>query len=544
MKSLYTLLFLLLMMTSCEKSLDIIPTDQLSDATVFNDPQTANLFLNDIYNSLNAGPYTNHRLNLPSEIGADPLDNLTDNTCYGPTNSTLPSGGLFDPGTYGPSNDLFKPHWGKMYEFIRKCNLFIEKTTKADFDDTTKKSLIAQARFARAYFYKSLVDVFRGVPIITAVLDRNSGDDIYYTRNTYEECLEFIRTECDGAAADLPLKVTGKDLGHATKGAALALKNELELYAGKWSDVINSYQAIKELGIYNLFPDYGDLFYEQNENNEEVIFDIQFAANIRPKHINQYWGVVEERTANGWGSSSPTQNIVDEYEYADGKTAAEGSSLYDPEHPYENRTRRFYASVIYDGSIWRGKTIYTRLGIPNNASEINVVGRAGNAGRTGYYLRKLQDSTIQSTPSNLDGTNVIIYRYAEILLNYAEAQNELSGPDQDVYDAVNRVRVRAGLPELPIGLNQDQMRERIRRERRVELAFEGKRFFDILRWRVADEIFSKPIYGMKITEVNGKLVYERVEIRKVKFDPSKNYLMPIPQEVIDKNPKIEQNPNY
>ena len=188
--------------------------------------------------------------------------------------------------------------------------------------------------------------------------------------------------------------------------------------------------------------------------------------------------------------------------------------------------------------------VYTRLGIANNANEINLTGKSGNAGRTGYFVRKLQDSSISSTPSTLDGANVIVWRYAEVLLNYAEAQNEAVGPEQSVYDAMNKIRERSGQPELPIGLSKEQMRDRIRHERRIELAFEGKRFYDIMRWKIADELFDTPIYGMKITNENESLKYEKVEVRKISFDPAKNYLQPLPQYALDQNPKLIQNPNY
>jgi hypothetical protein len=159
-------------------------------------------------------------------------------------------------------------------------------------------------------------------------------------------------------------------------------------------------------------------------------------------------------------------------------------------------------------------------------------------------MKKLQDSTLPSRGTDLDGANVIIYRYAEDLLNYAEAKNELSGPDQTVYNAINEIRRRAGQPDLATGLSKDEMRAHIRRERRIELSFEGKRFYDMRRWKIADEIFSKPIYGMKITEENGKLRYEKVVVRNVTFDAPKNYLSPIPQYAIDQNPKLKQNPGY
>lgn len=532
-------------LASCsEKPLEITPADKLSDATVWNSPSTAQLFLNDIYNQLNAGPYGSNYLHLPSEISNDPLDVYTDNSTYGPAPGNR-SFLQFDNSSYGPSTDMFNPQWKNMYTDIRKCNLAIEKISASGFSDATKKSMIAQSRFLRAYFYKQLVDIYGGVPLITKVLDNTTqGDSIFHARSSYQDCVSFIQNECAAAAQDLPKTVSGKDIGYATWGAAMAMKGEEELYAGKWQDAAATNLQIIQSTLYDLFPEYAGLFYTNNENNEEVVFDIQYAANIRPKKINQYWGVVMVPKGQGWGGNDPTQNLVDQYEYLDGKTAAEGSSLFDPDHPYVNLDKRFYASIIYDGSSWRGNVIYTRLGIPNNANQINVVNKQGNAGRTGYFVKKYMDSTLPNTPNNLDGTNYIVWRYAEILLNYAEAKNEASGPDPSVYDAINKIRKRANLPDLPDGLNQAGMRDAIRHERRIELAFEGKYFYDIMRWKTAESIFSQPIYGMEITEVNGKLNYKKVQVRKIVFDASKNYLQPIPQSVIDQNPKITQNPGY
>jgi hypothetical protein len=539
---------LIVLISACsEKELEVTPTDKLSDATVWTDPGSVNLFLNDIYNSLNAGPYPTTFTNLPSEISNDPLDNYTDNATYGP-NAGPASAKLFDNSSYGPLNTLFDAQWKNMYINIRKCNLFLEKTVDAPLADNVKKQMVAECRFLRAYYYRQLIDLYGGVPLITKVLVNDGSEDIFYARNTYEECVAFIQKECDEAYADLPLTTSGSNVGRATKGAALALKGEEELYAGKWEAAAATHKKIiDEMGNgkqYDLFPDYAGLFYANNENNKEVIFDIQFAPVVKSKNINQYWGVVEVAKGAGWGTCDPTQNLVDDYEFTDGKTAAEGSAVYDAANPYTNREKRFYASVIYDGSIWRGKTIYTRLGIANNANEINVTGKSGNAGRTGYFTKKLQDSTIGSTPSKLDGTNVIVLRYAEVLLNYAEAQNEVAGPDGTVYDAINKVRKRAGQPEIPQGLSKDQMRERIRHERRIEFAFEGKRFYDIIRWKIAHEIFSKPIYGMKISANGNDLKYEKVVVRNITFDASKNYIQPIPQAAISQNTKLEQNPKY
>ncbi|MEN0052545.1 MAG: RagB/SusD family nutrient uptake outer membrane protein [Mucilaginibacter sp.] len=524
---------------SCnDKSLDVTPTDQLTDATVFTSAANATLFLNDIYNSLNPGPWSSVFTLQPTEVSNDPLDNYSDNSISGPI-AGIPSYQAFTNDSYGPTVPIFDKQWANMYANIRKCNLFITKTTTATFDDASKKSLIAQARFLRAYYFKSLMDLYGGVPLVLKVLDQaTDGDAIFYPRNTYDECVTFIETECEAIQADLPLTVTGNNIGRATKGAALALEGEEQLYAGKWANAAATNLKIMNLGAgYDLFSDYAGTFYSANDDNKEVIFDIQYAPIIKGHARDTYWGPPVVTDGTGYGAVNPTQDLVDTYEFLDGKTEAEGSALFDPNNPYTNRDKRFAASILYDGCTWRNGIISTKSG-----------GSAG--GRTGYSLRKILDPTVVPGSANIGqltgGSNAIIWRYAEVLLNYAEAKNEASGPDQSIYDAINKIRARGGLPNLPTGLSQDGMRQRIRRERRIELAFEGKRLFDLWRWKIAEQVFSQPLRGMKITPSGNTLTYQKVAIAsaKITFNPAKNYRMPIPQTVIAQNSKITQNPGY
>jgi hypothetical protein len=220
-------------LAACE-DLEITPSDRLSDASIWTDARTADLFLNDIYFSLNAGPYPTVWTNVPSEISNDPLDNFTDNSTYGPDAGPA-SALLFNSGSYNPSNTLFNNQWKNTYANIRKCNLFFEKVQASSYPKSTKTVMLAQVRFMRAYFYKQLVDLYGGVPIITEVLRNDDGEDIFYPRNTYDECINFICNESQLAADSLPLKWTGKDLGRITRGAALTMKGAAELYAGRWS---------------------------------------------------------------------------------------------------------------------------------------------------------------------------------------------------------------------------------------------------------------------------------------------------------------------
>lgn len=546
MKKINLFILGVLFVISCEDVLNISPTDQISDEFVWSSPENANLFLNDIYNSLNAGPMSSHWLGRPSEVSGDPLDNYSGNSIQGGLGA--PSYTLYTDASYDASNRMFDDQWRDMYANIRKTNLFIMRVGESDFEGEIKNNMLAQARFLRAFFYKQLIDFYGGVPLITKPLDQNSGEEINYPRSSYEEVVSFLVDEMADAAMYLPATLPPSDVGRVTRGAALALKGSVELYAGRWSDAAATNVEIIQSGVYDLFDDYESLFWEENDNNTEVIFDIQFEPVVKGHAREGIWSVVKLGGAGGWGSICPTQNIVDEYEFIDGLTEVEGSDLFDPQNPYQNRDERFYASIVYDGSEFAGETVYTRLGIPNNVSQYNPTGSGNSSTRTGYYIRKFMDPKITSFAENrsllTSGSNYIVYRYAEILLSYAEAQNEVSGPDQTVYDAVNQVRSRVGQPDLPSGLSQDEMRNRIWRERRIELAFEAKYFYDIRRWGIADEVFSEPQYGIRITEENGSLVYQKEPVQTITFDPSKHYLKPIPQYALDQNPALEQNPGW
>jgi hypothetical protein len=247
----------------------------------------------------------------------------------------------------------------------------------------------------------------------------------------------------------------------------------------------------------------------------------------------------------GWGGTNPTQELVDTYEMTDGELPAT-SGLYDANDPYVNRDPRFAATVLYNGTNYRGRAVETNLG------GLDGIEKNGDATKTGYYLRKFMDESFVEYSAVTGSNNWIHIRYAEVLLNYAEAQNEVGGPDANVYSAINEVRSRASvnMPDLPAGLSQDEMRERIRRERRIELAFEEHRFFDVRRWGIGEQVFSGAIHGIRIGP-NGELTgasaddrpYGLIEVESRTFLPA-HTLAPIPQSEIDKNPKLNQNTGY
>lgn len=523
--------------TSCKKFLEVVPKQQVSDVTLWATSDNADLFLNNIYASV------------PTLETGDPWENFSDNSLNGQAGRV--STNVYGPGIYTPANT---PNKWAQYTNIRKCNLFIEKVTASALPDDWKKVRLAEARFLRAYFYSLLWTYHGGVPVITDVLNiTEQGDAVFRSRNTSEETADFIISECAAIEADLPVDAQS---GRATRGAALALKGSIELFnasplknpsndLSRWEQAATTYQKVMDLNKYGLFPDYTTLFYEDNNNNEEVIFSRQ---HLGGSSLANYIGQIGPRFVNGsltgWGHVDPTQDLVDEYAMANGLPITDPASGYDPQNPYVNREKRFYQSIIYDGSVWLGAIMIMKQGVGSlNATDLN---NSSISTRTGYYVIKGVNPKYAGAQDNGNSANWIIFRYAEVLLGYAEARNEATGPDQSVYDAINAVRERSDLPDLPAGLNQADMRKAIWRERRVELAFEEKRLPDLLRLRLAETKLNGTVHAIKIDIVGGNAVYTIVPAgggAKV-FDPAKNYVLPIPQSAIDKNPNLEQNPNY
>ncbi len=530
-------LFLALVFGACSKYLEVLPKQQVSDATLWTTPENADLFLNNIYASI------------PTLDTGDPWENFSDNSLNGQAGRV--STNVYGPGIYNPANT---PNRWSHYTNIRKCNLFIEKVTASSLSESWKKTRLAEARFLRAYFYSLLWTYHGGVPLITDVLNINEqGEAVFRARNTSEETAAFIISECGAIEADLP--VTAQS-GRATKGAALTLKGVTELFnasplknpssdQARWEQAAATLKKVIDLNKYSLFSDYSTLFYEDNNNNVEVIFSRQHLGGTS---LANYIGQIGPRFVNGsltgWGHVDPTQDLVDEYAMANGRPITDPASGYNPQNPYVNREKRFYQSIIYDESEWLGAKMIMKQGVGSlNATDLN---NSSISTRTGYYVIKGVNPRYAGAQDNGNSANWIIFRYAEVLLSYAEARNEATGPDQSVYDAINAVRRRSALPDLTPGLGKADMRTAIHRERRVELAFEEKRLPDLLRLKLAETKLNGTVHAIKIDLVGGKPVYTVVPAgggKKV-FDPAKNYVLPIPQSAIDKNPQLKQNPNY
>lgn len=534
------LLFLVLGIVSCKNFLEVAPKDQIADDAVWTDPGTADLFLNNVYSGL-PGPFNTF----------DPWENFTDNAMNGVNGQT--SRVLYANSVYTPSNT---PNYWAQYANIRRANLFIEKVTASSLPDTWKKPKLAEARFLRAYYYQLLWTAHGGVPIITSTLNQNTqGAEIFRARSTDQETYQFIVDECAAIVADLPLKA---EAGRASKASALTLKGWCELFWAsplknsandktRWALAAATNKQVVDLGSHSLFPNYETLFYEDNNNNAEVIFAKQYLGGTAlgggREGLQGPWIVGGVQRA--YGGVDPTQELVDEYAMANGLPISDPASGYNPQNPYLNREKRFYQSIVYDGSIWVGAEMVMKQGVGSrNATDLSNTNEATN---TGYYLRKgLNPKYAVNGNNQLNSASFIIFRFAEVLLSYAEAQNEAVGPDASVYDAVNKVRARSELPALKTGLTQDQMRVAIQRERRVELAFEEKRWYDLLRLKLAEKNLNGTLRAMKIEQVGGKWTYTVIPAPDGSrtFFANKNYLLPIPQSAMNQNTKLTQNPNY
>jgi len=579
---------LLVSIYSCNQVdfLENVSKANLTDATQWASEGNADIFLNNIYNSLpNKG-------NEPEN-----LDNFTDDndagfyyTSYNWKKGIVnPSSGGFDVwgGTSGPTDWA---NWNNTFTKVRKCNTFIQKLNEnsKNFSADYLKKRIDEVKFIRAWFYSELWYHVGGLPIITAPLDRNTMDStkIYNARTTFEETFNFITTQLDSIVKNnvLPAKyVSGdKNAGRATIGAALALKGWVELYAA--SPLFNSAPAVSDPAhlmsfasadpsrwtkaaatnkqfidtyggsTYNLFSDLPNFWRASNEYNPEVIWDRQNVAITMGNNYEQFGGPVWiNNVYYTWGNYCPTQELVDTYCMDNGKLITDPTSGYNAQKPYVGREKRFYDFIVYDGAPykqdWMAKvdTIFTRIDkVHPSKNEIDFA--SDDVGNTAYYSKK-RINPDAPRGGNSSGQNYVYLRYAMVLLNYAEAQNEAVGPDASVYNAVNSIRKRSNLPDLNPGLDKTAMRTALRRERRVELSYEGIRFLDIVRWKIAAEVMSVDKHAMKITNSSpadnkGVWVYEVIPLNHPAVFTPNMYMNPIPQGVIDQNSKIKQNPGY
>lgn len=447
------------------------------------------------------------------------------------------------------------------YTIIRRCNTFLANVENIPFaDETVKKDLIAQIRAIRAYRYFIMNWLYGGVPIIS---NYNSAEEAMVARNTEEEVKTFIETELDECTPDL--NKTPSERGRIAKGAALALRMREALYYGDWSTAKAKAQEIIGLNMYSLEPDYSNLFKVSGQDSKEIILAVQYIPNTYTLGII---GQMYNNGDGGWSSIVPTYNLIDDYEMDNGMTIDENGSGYDPVHPFKGRDPRMAMTVIYPGANYvksDGTTgIFNTLdkNLPDGSSNANYMTSADNASKTGLTWSKYLSPITQY--ADIWNTNAcpIVFRYAEVLLTWAEAENELNGPSADVYGKLNEVRERVGMPKVDESKynTKETLRELIHRERGVEFAGEGIRRADILRWTTPEgKMLAETVLNGRLerrigtvgaesdSEIRATITQnpaaEDVLIENRTFKPFHRYF-PLGQAVLDANSNLKQNEGY
>lgn len=563
MKTIYKLLGILLItgMSACQDALEKLPLDAPSDETFFSNQAELELAINGAYRDLywitGGCPYPMI------------LDNTTD---LGFLRSDFSGMQTFSRGAHTSETGGFSETWDRMYSGINRCNNLLENMERArevvsgDFYNRIQ----AEASFLRAYYYSWLIGLYGDVPYVTVIPE--SIDEAKVPRAPKDQVIDGIFADLDMAAQILPESWGGSDEGRATKGAALALKARVALLNGRYEVAAETAKAVMDMGVYSLYPDFGALFTYTGVRSEEVIFDIPFAIGFVETAVPREQG---SRNASGWSRLVPSQAMIDSYEASDGLPIDE-SAVYDPANPFENRDPRLDASIIRPQSIYAGYVYETHPDSVETTRYVNgVATRVPNqdstnpfASFTGYLWRKYTSEA--DVPDNVanSGLNFILMRYAEVLLVYAEAKIELGQIDQSVLDAINQVRARAygtdpsALTEYPAitTTGQEELREVIRRERKVELADEGFRLLDIRRWGIAEHVMQGAFLGRprgaysemtNVPDINqyghpeygaSASLYRTVDQRL--FNPGRDYLWPLPQKDMDVNDQLQQNPAY
>lgn len=500
MKNIYIIQIIigLLLFSGCDNYLTTVPSDQYTVENFWSSEEEAQSGLTSVYQTLR-GYHTNQ--------------------IFSSSQLTPNSSRFDDPGGWRSlargmaqtTNPLFQSAWSSNYLGIGRANTVIDNVNAENLintDPNVIEQIVGEAKFLRAFFYFDLANKFGGVPLILETPDLEKHGDL--GRSEKGEVITQILKDLDDAITSLS---QNNDPGRATKGAALALKARVLLYENRWSEAASTAQNVMDLNQYSLFPDYRGLFKLENENNSEIIWDIQFKL---PEFGHSYDDGVDRHSNN-----SPLKELIDAYYMNDGMSIQE-SSLFDPLNPYENRDPRLYQSIRLMGKMYNGN-----IDTPQQLDQ------------TGFGTKKFttysDNTTIAEIPGGKSEINPIVIRYAEVLLTYAEAKNEAEGPVESVYNAINKVRNRptVDMPDLAAGLTQEEMRQQIRHERRIELALEGKYIEDMKRWRTAEIEMNGSVHDWE-----GNLY----EVRK--FDSNRDYLWAIPTQEIDLNPNLQQNPGW
>ncbi len=575
------------MIYGCSDELDITPDGRLTLDIIFSDSDYTEQYANSMYEYIRKYGNGYHYYTWLSAF----TDDATDSQAPADTWLMLHQ---WNQGNFSAANPPFmagsttlryseRDFWGTAFGGVRKTNVFLTRVNNMNMPNEVKRDrYMAEAHVLRAHYYFELIKNFGGVPLFAEdITRRDNFADI--ERASFDDCVQFIVKDCDEAIAskELPFRtMEDGQRGRMTKAVAYFIKASALLFAAsphwnpnndvaKWQAAATAAkEALDQLVShgYQLFPNYERFFITRPDKNQDPLDKETILEAIdtwgygsqtyrRFGVICYLMNMIPVDFASEKCGLCPSQELVDSYEMKDGTVPILGydddahtkpiinpASGYDDQKPYVDRDPRFYASVWYNGAYFGkkdGRDIYI---------ESFVGGRHGISGikqrtPTGYYTRKYVDPSMRSAGSSK--TLWRIYRLAELYLDLAEAENEANGPTQIAYDAVNATRRRAGMPDMPTGLTKDEFRERVRRERRVEMAFEENRFYDLRRWNILVEN-SRLKTGMRWTKAaDGTLSNERIlSVDCHATANEKYYLLPIDLKEIIRMPLVKQNPGW
>lgn len=451
----------------------------------------------------------------------------------------------FNNGDMAPSYRVVSTLWKNAYHKIAKCNNFLDNIDAVDMDPNRKAVMKAEVKTIRAFDYFNLEFYWGAVPLVTTVLTIDEANNV--TRTSRQEVVNFVIEELKNAIIDLPITRPDSERGRITKGGALAILGRVQMAEQLWQDAKNTYKQIIDLGVYAIDPRFKELFEDGGEDSPENILtsvrmENDYGNSLLVSCLGFTWG--------GYHHYSPYNELVEEFETIEGKTINE-SPLYDHDKPYENRDPRLYATFFIDKVTTFKNILYVSH---PDSSATKYPDQLTRRPWSGYGVKKFADEGYTGNIRTYGGDFNMV-RYAEVLLSYLEASIESGGAitQQLLDETINKVRGRAEVSMPPITeTDPASLMTILRRERRVELAWEGLRLYDLFRWRIAHINLRGRFHGMKLCPVAEAATYTKFPVNEngyyfneeTFFRENVDYLWPIPQTERDVNPNLTQNPGY
>jgi len=534
------ILVFLLIGVSCSDNLDLSPLDSFSNDTFWSSESNALMALTGVYRGNIAHGTSAAPTDWWSYSGWIFLDMATDNA-YDRRGDNAPFTRLSN-GTMNANNvNLLQQYWTRSYQRIARSNFFIENVSQTPMAEDKIRRMTAEARFIRAaqYYYMSMS--YGSVPLVTNTLTLDEANNV--TKTPKSEIVQFVIDEFSAIVADLPLasEMPAAEFGRASKQTVLAFLGRAQLADGRFGEAANSFKAIIDYGEHSIDPDYKSLFNGSNEASNELIFSAVFIADLAQHGILQH---CFPAVKGGWHIVNPLGDLVESYEFIDGTPFDYSDPRWDPTDLFKDRDPRLFYNVLFDQSDFGGAKYVTH---PDSANSIDRVTTNRQATRSGFGIRKFMIEDFSGDLMN-SGVDLPIIRYAEILLSYLEARLENGDPiDQSLLDqTINQVRGRASVNMPPITeTDPGTLRAILRRERRNEFAFEGMRYWDLLRWGTAAEELSGSFYGASFPDaVNLRIDGANVDpnsrwfVTKKSFRAGVDDRWPIPQSEVNINPQL------